>query len=284
MTRSPARARALSLEALEAREVPAIVLAGTFANGTTTPNGGNVSIVELAGGTYTALNPSQTAPAVVQVSGQANDNITFSQNDLVLTIRSDDGVFVRDQFGTLVSFGTSVNVFDVARFNLTLNQGGSDTVTDNTSFVATISGGDGNDTINASGGPIDPLFLVLFQRFGGVNPGLVPFLLGQGAQKTLLGDAGNDTLTAPLLGINTLLDGGAGSDTLIGGFGLDILIGGSGNDLLFGFGGRDFYLALDAAPDFLGNQRGDTFFVDRVDVVQTFPPPPAPAPAPRDDD
>ena len=59
---------------------------------------------------------------------------------------------------------------------------------------AVLDGGDGNDTIDAS---------------------------GSSANNVLVGDAGNDTLT-----------GGSGRDILIGGLGMDILHGGGGDDVL----------------------------------------------------
>ncbi len=78
-------------------------------------------------------------------------------------------------------------------------------------------GGDGNDTINASGG--DNIVQ------GGKGDDALHG--GTGAQY-LAGDDGKDTLT-----------GGSGDDTLYGGKGDDVLYGNSGNDKLYGNSGND---------------------------------------------
>jgi len=78
-------------------------------------------------------------------------------------------------------------------------------------------GGDGNDTINASGGDN----IVKGGKGNDVLRG------GAGAQD-LSGDDGNDSIY-----------GGTGADTLYGGKGDDILYGNSGNDVLYGNSGND---------------------------------------------
>ncbi|MEU1401692.1 calcium-binding protein [Streptomyces sp. NPDC005728] len=78
-------------------------------------------------------------------------------------------------------------------------------------------GGDGNDTINASGGDN----IVQGGRGDDVLRG------GAGAQY-LSGDDGRDTVS-----------GGSGADTLYGGKGNDALYGNSGNDRLYGNSGND---------------------------------------------
>ncbi|KOV73435.1 MULTISPECIES: calcium-binding protein [unclassified Streptomyces] len=78
-------------------------------------------------------------------------------------------------------------------------------------------GGDGNDTINASGGDN------IVQGGKGDDA-----LHGGAGAQYLAGDDGKDTLT-----------GGSGDDTLYGGKGDDVLYGNSGNDRLYGGPGRD---------------------------------------------
>ncbi|MFG3294884.1 calcium-binding protein [Streptomyces sp. NPDC048179] len=78
-------------------------------------------------------------------------------------------------------------------------------------------GGDGNDTVNASGGDN----IVQGGKGDDVLHG------GAGAQY-LSGDDGKDTVT-----------GGTGADTLNGGKGNDVLYGNSGNDRLYGNSGND---------------------------------------------
>lgn len=75
-----------------------------------------------------------------------------------------------------------------------------------------------------------------------------------GNATTLLGDAGNNTLT--WTGSNAIiLDGGAGNDTLTGGSGNDTLLGGAGNDRLDGGKGAD---------TLAGGAGNDTYVVDNL--------------------
>ncbi|MEV7979328.1 calcium-binding protein [Streptomyces sp. NPDC086519] len=92
---------------------------------------------------------------------------------------------------------------------------GNDTVTVGAEGLAW--GGDGNDTINASGGDN------IVQGGKGDDK-----LHGGNGAQYLSGDAGNDTIT-----------GGTGNDTLYGGTGNDVLYGNSGNDKLYGNSGND---------------------------------------------
>ncbi|MFE9358609.1 calcium-binding protein [Streptomyces olivaceoviridis] len=78
-------------------------------------------------------------------------------------------------------------------------------------------GGDGNDTINASGGDN------IVQGGKGDDA-----LHGGAGAQDLAGDDGKDTIT-----------GGTGDDTLYGGKGDDVLYGNSGDDKLYGGPGRD---------------------------------------------
>ncbi|MEU6140294.1 calcium-binding protein [Streptomyces sp. NPDC047081] len=92
---------------------------------------------------------------------------------------------------------------------------GNDTITVGAEGLAW--GGDGNDTINASGG--DNIVQ------GGKGDDTLHG--GSGAQY-LSGDDGRDTIT-----------GGTGADTLYGGKGNDVLHGNAGNDKLYGNSGND---------------------------------------------
>jgi Ca2+-binding RTX toxin-like protein len=78
---------------------------------------------------------------------------------------------------------------------------------------------------------------------------------GLSAQVTIAGaEAGSDTLAVNGLGgddtidasglrahVNLVIDGGAGSDTIVGGSGNDVLTGGVGNDTMFGGAGDDTF-------------------------------------------
>jgi Ca2+-binding RTX toxin-like protein len=130
--------------------------------------------------------------------------------------------------------------------------GGTDTVaeTANTSFTLTdgslvglgidtlanivaaiLTGGSGNNTLDASG------FSGSVTLIGGNNNDLID------------GQSGNDTIS-----------GDNGNDTLLGGFGKDSILGGAGNDLVYG---GDFLSGGDADKDTLKGQAGfDTLIGD----------------------
>ncbi|MFK0152389.1 calcium-binding protein [Streptomyces sp. NPDC090493] len=101
---------------------------------------------------------------------------------------------------------------------------GNDTVTVGAEGLAW--GGDGNDTINASGGDN------IVQGGKGDDK-----LHGGSGAQYLSGDAGNDTITGGTA--NDTLYGGTGNDVLYGNTGNDRLYGNSGNDRLYGGAGRD---------------------------------------------
>lgn len=72
----------------------------------------------------------------------------------------------------------------------------------------------------------------------------------------LYGQAGNDRLTAQVVNLPTLMDGGAGNDHITGGRQNDTLIGAAGADLINGGDGDDLLLG-DAGNDVLNGGRGD---------------------------
>ena len=86
-----------------------------------------------------------------------------------------------------------------------------------------LDGGSGDDTLTAT-----TIFAAEDAAEGGAR---------------LLGRTGNDTLRV-IGGVENLLDGGAGDDTITGGSGNDRIIGGSGADLLRSGGGEDTFVYL----------------------------------------
>ncbi len=76
----------------------------------------------------------------------------------------------------------------------------------------------------------------------------------------LTGGAGDDYLFAK--DIDSLLEGGAGNDTLIGGTGNDILIGGAGDDILIGGAGDDILIG-GLGDDILIGGEGSNIFLWR---------------------
>ncbi|BAY22680.1 hypothetical protein NIES2100_24430 [Calothrix sp. NIES-2100] len=102
----------------------------------------------------------------------------------------------------------------------------------------TLTGGVGDNTLDASGFTIGSVYL-----YGGVgNDTLIggsniDYLNGQDGNDSLIAGAGNDTLYGGAG--NDSLDGSAGNDTLYGQDGNDSLIAGAGNDILYGGAGDD---------------------------------------------
>jgi Ca2+-binding RTX toxin-like protein len=103
----------------------------------------------------------------------------------------------------------------------------------------TINGNNGNDTIDMTGLPANPLGaptpLILTLNGGNGND----VLTGGAGNDVLAGGAGNDTLNGG--DGNDNLNGGDGNDSLNGGNGNDVLDGGTGNDTLTGGSGADTF-------------------------------------------
>ena len=304
----------LKLEPLETRDVPAIILDAMFNAQRTDafPLGGNVNITELQLSLSDTLFTRQNRAAPrVNKPASSNDFINFSLSGSTLTITDQDGIFGRVVNGNniIVTYGTTLQIGGVTGFNLGLQLGGNDIITDNTPLPTTINAGPGNDTITGKG--VDGLFpsFVLFQNTGVLDTNLMSALAvpakalqgGDGNDSLNVtgstsgwlfdGGAGNDALNGPqfgffnsfsggdgadravgpLLGSFNFFDGGFDTDTLIGGFGSDVILGGAGFDALIGFGGRDTFLARDVDLDFIVNLPGDTIFDDPFDI-RTFRP------------
>lgn len=281
-------------EALEPREVPALVVQGTFtmAGVAPTPNGGNVTVQEVAlTNADTVTNQAFTALDPQTKSATANDSVTFTLSGGTLTINSADGIFIRYSTNGTNTFhqnrGTTLTINGVTGLNVDLQLGGSDSVTDNTQGLpVTINGGAGNDVINAAGSPINPALLPFLMQ----NPALAPLIAQMsGPPKNISGGAGMDNITVngfaamymidggddkdmiqgPLMGSFNQLRGGAGDDVIIGGFGQDIIFGDAGLDVIAGLGGNDFLITIDGGPDFVLNVKGDTVISDPLDSLAT---------------
>jgi Ca2+-binding RTX toxin-like protein len=263
-----ARRAFLPCEALETRDVPAVVLNGTFDGTTVTATGGLVSITKIAG-TVTVMDTSLMNPTTVTLSPTSNDVLTLGTSGSTLQVSDTDGVYIRviNQGGALVSAGTSTSAQNTTSLNVDIQLGGNNSVTDNTMLNATIHGGTGNDTITSVGILANPA-LLQFVHFP-INPALFPLLGTIGGKKTLIAGSGNDKITGPQLGFFNVLEGGAGNDTLIGGLGPDILIAGTGVNVLFGQGGGDFYDSLNLNFDYVFNVKGDIVLADKFDFLQT---------------
>jgi Ca2+-binding RTX toxin-like protein len=122
--------------------------------------------------------------------------------------------------------------------------GGDDTISvqfgSNAAMKVNISGGDGNDMIDASS----------FQ-----------------SDATISGGAGNDTILAGLG--NDMLSGDAGNDILMGGDGLDTVSGGDGNDTISGGSGLDELDGGEGIDQLMENVAG-TVYLNHV-ILYLYP-------------
>ncbi len=112
---------------------------------------------------------------------------------------------------TLTNTDTTVTTFDASGVTGKAANGAVTWTTGALAAEATITGGAGNDVIDASAAVTKAV--------------------------TLSGGAGDDTLTAGSKG--STIDGGAGDDTLTGGAGKDVINGGAGNDTIDSKAGND---------------------------------------------
>jgi len=86
-----------------------------------------------------------------------------------------------------------------------------------------------------------------------VFTGIDTIVRGRGGNDTITSAAGNDRLIGGIG--NDILRSGAGNDVSLGGFGNDTLNGGGGNDMLFGEEGDDFFVGI-AGLDFIAGGEG----------------------------
>ncbi|MFF7987492.1 calcium-binding protein [Streptomyces sp. NPDC007901] len=165
--------------------------------------------------TVTFVDSQDPYPALVTDLGDRNDTLAYDN--------ATDQIY----FYAEISLGAGNDkATDSGRLDGAYVSGdaGNDTITVGKEGLAW--GGDGNDTINASGG--DNIVQ------GGKGDDTLHG--GSGAQN-LSGDDGKDTITGGT-GADTL-NGGKGNDVLYGNSGDDKLYGNSGNDKLYGGAGRD---------------------------------------------
>lgn len=242
MPRRPDSAR-LTCEALEDRDVPAVMVDATLNTGPNNvrdaaPNGGLVSVSEIAlTGATTVRNRNFTAgPSQTRLAG-ASDVVTFSMSGTTLTITSTDGIFgrVTNSNNAIVNYGTTLTIPNVTGINAVFPLGGDDLITDTTNIPVAIDSGPGIDRVTTVGGAYDPALVALLGLPGGATQ-VATFGLSSSQPKTLSGGTGNDTLTASGAFFNLNLIGGDGNDVLNA---LDFVVlgtlnGGSGDDLING--------------------------------------------------
>ena len=153
---------------------------------------------------------------------------------------------------TINGDGDDETITGTARTDTINAGGGNDTMFANDIFDS-FDGGSGNDTLASNvGWGLNLTFNLLTGRINssGLDYGIIANVenLQINGHATLIGDAGNNVLTATsATGVN-IIDGGAGDDTIDAGGGNDVVIGGAGGDSLDGGTGRDTldYSASDA--------------------------------------
>ncbi|MCY1707582.1 DUF4214 domain-containing protein [Pannonibacter sp. SL95] len=166
-----------------------IGLTATSGIGAGTVNAANVEIVNILS------DDSATTP-------------TGISHSVTLAATSASKITVSGDAGLTLSFsGTKLTSFDASG----MTKGGVDYATHSLENTATLTGGAGNDVLNA-GSALKSV--------------------------TLNGGAGNDTLRGST-SVGSTLNGGDGNDTLISGSGADILDGGTGDDTIHTGTGAD---------------------------------------------
>lgn len=206
----------------------------------------NIKLTKAAGAAL--VNVDVTAASIETINISSDDTAVTASGiahalDLnatslkTVTVTGDAGVnFTGSDLGTAL---TSFDASGVTKGAVTLTTGAL-------AAAASIKGGAGDDTLNASA----------------VTSSTVAVTIDGGAgNDTLTGGAGNDTLT-----------GGAGGDTLTGGTGVDKLTGGAGKDI-FAFAAGHTGASLDTADSVLDFAKAeDVIRLTSTDVLAAASP------------
>ena len=130
-------------------------------------------------------------------------------------------------------------------------------------------GGDGDDYLQADAGASSILDggTGADQIYGGTGDDYMiggagnDTLVGLGGVNSMYGGAGDDYMVAGD-GAGSVVDGGAGANTLWGGSGADYMIGGEGNDLLVGGAGSDYQFGNAGDDTHYGGQGTDYIYTN----------------------
>ncbi|QNT70517.1 calcium-binding protein [Defluviicoccus vanus] len=207
---------------------------GSDANETITPSNVSTTVTRTPPGSL----PSTAADSID--GGGGNDTIVGGFADTLLGGSGNDSIQAND--GNSSGYGIDISIS---------GGDGSDTIVASGSLPSNsfgtininISGGGGNDSMSGFVvGQIqspDYLFPGQLSIRGGDGNDTIAGGYSVAGNVSLFGDGGNDSLTGQGSGGETF-DGGTGNDTILGLEGADVLIGGVGNDSLDGGDGFDF--------------------------------------------
>ena len=209
-------------------------------------------------------------------SGDGDDTLEGGNGGNVGTVRgtSNANTFAigQDINGrlTVTEGNSTVTFLDVDNINVNGNTGNDAVTVGDISSVGlvalTVSGGTGDDLIDASGGSLVSTRLVLNGNDGQdtisgsmnsetINGGADnDSLMGGGGDDTMTGGDGDDAMNGEAG--DDLVDGGAGNDIVNGGDGNDSLVGGFDQDTLDGQDGDDTLVGGFGDDNLIGN-RGD---------------------------
>jgi Ca2+-binding RTX toxin-like protein len=217
-----------------------------------TPSVANTSLMQvfgLGGNDVLALDESNGAlPAANMFGGFGNDVITggsgadklFGQsgNDTLNGKGGTDALFGGSENDVLTGGDADDQIFGEDGDDRMIWNSGDDTDLN--------EGGAGNDTTEVNGGDGGEVFTATANgarvRFDRLDPS--PFSIDIGTTENLVVNmnAGDDAFSATgnlAALIKTVVDGGAGNDTILGSNGDDVLLGGIGNDFIDGQVGND---------------------------------------------
>lgn len=176
--------------------------------------GGGNDTLEGSGGNDTLLGSDGNDTLL---GGNGNDSLNGGKGNDNLTGGLGDDILIGGLGIDRVTESGDVN-FRLTNTSLTANANGTDTLSG--IETATITGGNSNNTINASGFTLGS---VLFKGGAGND-----FIIGGNSNDTLTGGPDNDDIIGAVG--NDILNGGDGNDFLEGQEGNDIINGGDGID------------------------------------------------------
>ena len=229
-----------------------LVNGGAVAVSGGTPTVANTSLIQVfgqAGNDTIGLNETNGALPRANLSGGANnDTLTGgSGGDQLFGQGGNDALLGRGGFDILTGGDENDVLTGGDADDQVFGQGGNDRMVWNPGDDTDLNeGGNGTDTVEVNGGNGAEQFTATANgarvRFDRLDP--APFSIDIGTSEKLAVNAngGNDNFSATgnlAALIEIMVDGGAGTDTILGSNGVDTLLGGAENDFVDGQQGND---------------------------------------------